>query len=198
MTPCPPDPDLTELTQLLAELRDGRREALDEAVARMYGPLRQAAARQLAREHPGHTLYPTALVHEAYLRLAEATGLAVQDRQHFVAVATRVMRQVLVDHARQRQALKRGGGLVRTTLHDKDAVAAEPSDDELVALDAALEHLGAVDDRARTIVEYRFFAGLTEEQTAELLGLSTRTVRREWVKARAWLHATLAGEIAGA
>jgi RNA polymerase sigma factor (TIGR02999 family) len=198
VTLCQPDPDLTELTRLLAELRDGRRGALDEAVARMYGALRQAAARQLARERPGHTLYPTALVHEAYLRLADSTGLTVQDRQHFIAVAARAMRQVLVDHARQRRALKRGGGLMRTTLHDKDAVAPDASDDELVALDAALVRLGAVDDRARTIVEYRFFAGLTEEQTAELLGLSARTVRREWVKARAWLHATLAGAIAGA
>jgi RNA polymerase sigma factor (TIGR02999 family) len=188
------DADVSELTRLLAELRDGRREALDEAVARMYGQLRQAAARQLARERPEHTLYPTALVHEAYLKLAEASGLTVQDRGHFVAVAARAMRQVLVDHARQRHAVKRGGGLVRTTLDDKDVAAPGALDDDLVALDAALERLGAVDDRARTIVEHRFFAGLTEEQTAELLGLSVRTVRREWVKARAWLHASLYGE----
>ena len=185
------DAELTELTRLLAELRHGRREVLDEAVAKMYGPLRQAAARQLARERPGHTLLPTALVHEAYLKLADAAGLTVQDRRHFVAVAARAMRQVLVEHARQRHALKRHGGLVRTTLDGKDVAGSEALDDDLVALDAALERLGAVDARARTIVEHRFFAGFTEEQTAELLGLSARTVRREWVKARAWLHAAL-------
>jgi RNA polymerase sigma factor (TIGR02999 family) len=186
--------DLTDLTRLLAELGRGNRAALDEAVARLYGELRHAAARQLRRERPGHTLYPTALVHEAYLKLADASGVQVVDRAHFVAVAARAMRQILVDHARQRGAGKRGGDLVRTTLDGKEPGEPPAFDADILALDAALDRLGALDARARTIVEYRFYVGLTEEETAELLQLSDRTVRREWVKARAWLHAELARE----
>jgi RNA polymerase sigma factor (TIGR02999 family) len=190
-----PDADRgsTELTRLLAELRGGNRAALDQAVARLYEELRQVAARQLRRERPGHTLYPTALVHEAYLKLADSPGMAPVDRGHFVAIAARAMRQILVDYARQRSADKRGGDLVRTTLDGKALGDAPGFGADLLALDGALDRLGALDERARTIVEYRFYVGLTEEETADLLNLSVRTVRREWVKARAWLHAELAG-----
>jgi RNA polymerase sigma factor (TIGR02999 family) len=188
------DPRATELTRLLAELRGGNRAALDQAVSRLYEELRQVAARQLRRERPGHTLYPTALVHEAYLKLSDAPGVAAVDRAHFVAIAARAMRQILVDYARQRGADKRGGDLVRTTLEGKALGDAPGFGADLLALDAALDRLGALDDRARTIVEYRFYVGLTEDETADLLKLSVRTVRREWVKARAWLHAELAAK----
>jgi RNA polymerase sigma factor (TIGR02999 family) len=182
--------DVTDLTRLLVELRSGNRGALDQAVARTYAHLRRIAAQQLSRERPGHTLHPTALVHEAYVRLSGATSLTVENRAHFMAVAARAMRQILVDHARARRAARRGGDLARTTLDGKD-VARPTEDDALVALDEALEALGACDERARTIVEHRFFLGFTEAETAALLGLSDRTVRREWVKARAWLHQRL-------
>jgi RNA polymerase sigma factor (TIGR02999 family) len=190
-----PDPNagVTELTRLLAELRGGNRAALDGAVSRLYDELRRVAARQLRRERPGHTLYPTALVHEAYVKLSDARGVMAVDRAHFVAIAARAMRQVLVDYARQRGADKRGGDLVRTTLDGKELGDDPAFGGDMLALDAALDRLGAVDERARTIVEHRFFVGLTEEETADLLKLSVRTVRREWVKARAWLHAELAG-----
>jgi RNA polymerase sigma factor (TIGR02999 family) len=186
------NPGATELTELLARLRGGNRAALDQAVARVYDELRQVAARQLRRERDGHTLYPTALVHEAYLKLSGAPGVPAVDRAHFVAIAARAMRQILVDYARQRGAGKRGGDFVRTTLDDKDLADTPAFDADLIALDAALDRLGALDERARTVVEHRFFIGLTEEETADLLHLSVRTVRREWVKARAWLHAELA------
>jgi RNA polymerase sigma-70 factor, ECF subfamily len=185
-------PGATELTQLLAELRGGDRAALDKAVSRLYSELRQVAARQLRRERPGHTLYPTALVHEAYLKLSDSAGVQAVDRAHFVAIAARAMRQILVDYARQRGADKRGGDLVRTTLDGKELGDAPGINADLIALDAALDRLGALDNRARTIVEYRFYVGLTEEETADLLNVSVRTVQREWAKARAWLHAELA------
>jgi RNA polymerase sigma factor (TIGR02999 family) len=182
------DGESTDLTQLLRELRVGNRAVLDEAVARTYVHLRRIAAGQLGRERPGHTLHPTALVHEAYLRLSAAAPLVVADRGHFMAIAGRAMRQILVDHARARGAARRGGDQARTTLDGKDVPAHQTVEDHILALDAALDALGACDERARSIVEHRFFLGFTEAETAELLGLSDRTVRREWVKARAWLH----------
>ena len=126
------------------------------------------------------------------MKLSGAPGVPAVDRAHFVAIAARAMRQILVDYARQRGAGKRGGDLVRTTLDGKELEDEPAFDADLLALDAALDRLGALDERARTIVEHRFFVGLTEEETADLLNLSVRTVRREWVKARAWLHAELA------
>lgn len=184
-------PDET-VTRLLAELRAGDRAAFDRAASLMYGELRRVAARQLRGERGSHTLLPTALVHEAYVRLSAASGLELVDRAHFLAVAARAMRQVLVDYARHRCALKRGGDLARTTLDGKEIAAPGRDDDlQMLALDEALDRLGALDRRAQAIVEHRFFAGLSEEETAALLGVSARTVRREWVKARAWLHKEL-------
>jgi RNA polymerase sigma factor (TIGR02999 family) len=183
-----------DVTRLLAEFRTGDRTAFDRAAALMYDELRRLAARQLRRERPDHTLLPTALVHEAYVRLSAASGLARADRAHFLAVAAHAMRQLLIDHARQRAALKRGGDVARTTLDGEDvAAAAGNDDDELLALDAALERLRGFDERALAVVEQRFFAGLAEAEIAAVLGVSTRTVRREWVKARAWLHKELYG-----
>jgi RNA polymerase sigma factor (TIGR02999 family) len=170
-----------EVTQLLQAVRDGDADALDRLVPLVYGELRDLAQRELYREVPGHTLHATALVHEAYLKLA-GSGMPASDRSHFLAIAARAMRQVLVDHARRRKALKRGGDVVRTTLTDAGAPV-EFQPDEMIALDEALEQL---DPRQRQVVEFRFFAGMEESEIADVLDVSTRTVRREWVKARAW------------
>ncbi len=176
-----------EVTQLLEAARHGENGALDRIVPLVYDELRQLAARQLRRERAGHTLHATALVHEAYVKLAGGGAVEAVDRGHFMAIAARAMRQVLVDHARRRNAEKRGGGWEQTTLSDGDAPL-EFQPDELLALDQALEEL---DERQRQVVECRFFAGMEEEEIAVALGVSARTVRRDWVKARAWLYRSL-------
>jgi RNA polymerase sigma factor (TIGR02999 family) len=175
-----------DVTQLLEAVREGDSRALDRLVPLVYEELRALAKRELYREQQGHTLHATALVHEAYLKLA-GSGMPASDRSHFLAIAARAMRQVLVDHARRRNALKRGGDVVCTTLTDGGApVDFRP--DELIALDEALDQL---EPRQRQVVEFRFFAGMEEKEIAEVLGISDRTVRREWVKARAWLYRSM-------
>jgi RNA polymerase sigma factor (TIGR02999 family) len=175
-----------DVTVLLRAAREGDREALDRLMPLVYDELRAMARRQIGREREGHTLHATALVHEAYFKLAGG-GFDASDRAHFLAIASRAMRQVLVDHARTRDAKKRGGGWARTTLGDADAaVGFRP--EEMIALDDALEELEA---RQRQVVEMRFFAGMEEKEIAEVLGVTDRTVRRDWVKARAWLYRTL-------
>lgn len=179
--------DRGEVTRLLQSARDGDREALDRIIAVVYDELRGLARRQLARERPGHTLHATALVHEAYVKLSAGKSLAAVDRAHFLAIAARAMRQVLVEHARRRMADKRGGGWERTTLSDAGGTA-DFRPEEMLALDRALDEL---DPRQRRVVEYRFFAGMEESEIAEVLEVSERTVRRDWVKARAWLYRSL-------
>jgi RNA polymerase sigma factor (TIGR02999 family) len=163
---------------------------VDRLMPLVYRELQALAQRQLQRERPGHTLHPTALVHEAYLKLNAARGLSATDRAHFLAIAARAMRQVLVEHARRRHAVKRGEGWDRTTLSGVAALLPEGGGDtaELLALDAALEGL---EERQREVVECRFFAGMEEREIAEALGVSVRTVRRDWVRARAWLYREL-------
>jgi RNA polymerase sigma factor (TIGR02999 family) len=178
-----------EVTRLLRAVADGERDALDRLFPLVYGELRDVAARQLRRQTGGHTLHATDLVHESYLKLARGAGGAA-DRAHFLAIAARAMRQVLVDHARRRGAEKRGGGAVATTLTGDIAERALAAD-ELLALDDALASL---EPRQRQVVECRYFGGMEETEIALALGVSERTVRRDWVKARAWLHHALAGE----
>lgn len=161
--------------------------ALERLVPRTYGELRRIAHRHMRRERAGHTLNTTALVHEAWVEMAGRAGLAPADRLHFLALASRVMRSVLVDHARQRGAVKRGGGLVRTSL-DEGEIAVRERVEEVLALDEALHRLAGHDERLARVVEYRFFGGMTLDETAELLGVSPMTVSRDWAKARAWLH----------
>jgi RNA polymerase sigma factor (TIGR02999 family) len=156
----------------------------------VYDELRRIARRQLGRERAGHTLQPTALVHEAYLKLVEHPSPEWQGRAHFLGIAARAMRQILIDYARKHKAEKRGGAWERTTLGDTP-VALDVGLEELLALDAALNRLDQMDSRMGKIVELSFFGGLTEKEIAEMLGLSERTVRREWVKARAWIHKEL-------
>ena len=179
------------VTRELAALQDGDRAAFERLLPLVYAELHGVAERALAREHVGHTLQATELVHEAFFKLAGAAP-AAHDRAHFLGLAARVMRQVLVEHARRRLADKRGGGLPFVTLGDAVAAVAV-RDEELIALDDALRRLDELSPRLRTVVECRFFAGMSEREVADALGVTERTVQRDWVKARAWLHATLAG-----
>jgi RNA polymerase sigma factor (TIGR02999 family) len=181
-----PDP----LAALLDRARQGQPAAVEELVPILYTELRRIAARSLRRERPGQTLQPTALVHEAYLRLLKDADLSFQNRAHFLAIAARSMRQILVERARARDAQKRGGHRQRVTLDEGVAVEG-PREVELVALDAALERLERVDAAHARIVELRFFGGLTNEEAAEALGVSPATVKRGWAVARAWLYREL-------
>ena len=162
----------------------------EELFPRLYGELREIAGRLIRREAPGHTLQPTALVHEAWFKFAGEHAPQPVDRAHFLALAARAMRQVLVDHARKRRALKRGGPLPDLTIADDRLGMVMPLDD-LISLDDALKRLAIHGERLCRVVELRFFAGLSEEEAAEVLGVTTRTVQRDWAKARAWLHAEL-------
>lgn len=179
------------VTELLARAGAGDRDALDRALPLVYAELRRLATRQLRREAVGHTLSTTALVHEAWLRLADQSRCAWRDRAHFLAVAATAMRRILVDHARRHHAAKRGAGTPRVPLEHVDAVPAAERAALLVALDEALARLAALDARQARVVECRFFGGLTEEETAEALGVGLRTVKRDWAKARSWLYQEL-------
>ena len=176
--------DIGEVTRLLQAAREGVPAALDRLVPLVYEDLRRLARRQLGHEYAERTLSPTALVHESYLKLG-GSAMVARDRAHFLALAARAMRQVLVDHARDRKAAKRGGGLwERTTLTD-GAWVREFDPDGMLVLDEALAGL---EPRQRQVVECRFFGGMEEREIAVALGVSERTVHRDWVKARAWLY----------
>lgn len=179
-----------ETARLLSCARDGDRRALDELFTRVYEELRRIAHRRLARRRAGATLETTALVHEAYLKLVDPAGVACRDRSHFLALASRAMRFVLVDHARSRSAGKRGGGEPALRLGDLQLAADERAAD-LLALDEALERLALSSARLAQLVELRFFGGLTYEEIAEATGWSVPTIKRDWVRARAWLHRSL-------
>lgn len=185
-------PSAGEVTKLLLRASEGDEESRNELLSFVYDELRQLARQQLRRERPDHTLEGTALVHEAFVRLAGDAAPGWKNRAHFFGIAARCMRQVLVDHARSRGSLKRGGSWERTSLTNKGLGVVLPLT-ELVALDDALEKLGELDPRLLTVVEYRFFGGLEEREVAELLGVSTRTVQRDWAAARAWLYKELHG-----
>ena len=185
----------SDITMLLAEVRRGNDEALGALVAALHKELRRIAARHLRRERSDHTLQPTALVNEAYMRLVDQRDKNWQNRAHFFAIAARAMRRILVDHARARLLSKRGGGAAKVPLDDVAGMIALPNRRvaELVALDDALHDLARFDARKSRVVELRFFGGLSVEETAEALGVSAMTVMRDWVTARAWLHRELGG-----
>jgi RNA polymerase sigma factor (TIGR02999 family) len=177
----------TEITQLLASLKSGDRTAVAaKLMPLVYDEFKALAARQLRRERANHTLQPTALVHEAYLRLIDQTRVDWQGRTHFFAVGAQAIRRILVDHARQRKRQKRGGGAERVELDESVALAPERSE-EILALDEAMERLAKLDSRQAEIVEMRFFAGMSVEEVAQALGVSKRTVEGDWTMARAWL-----------
>lgn len=182
--------DSGDITRLLQDAREGDRAAFDRLLPLVYGELRRVAQRQLRDERPGHTLDATGLVNEAYLRLVGQVRVDWQGRAHFFGIAARAMRQILVDYARRRTAEKRGGDWQRVTLTSR-GLGLEIPLEELLSLDAALDRLEEMEPRLRQVVEHRFFAGMTEEEIAEVLGVTPRTVRRDWVKARAWLYKEL-------
>ena len=175
-----------DVTTLLLALRNGDDRARDELVTLVYPELRRIAARYLREERPDHTLRPTGLVHEVYVRLFGSEGVSWQNRAHFFAAVAREMRHLLVDYARARNAKKRADGNVRISLSDVEA-AAESPDEDLVALDEALSRLERIDPRASQVVELRFFTGLSERESAEALRISVSTLKRDWNFAKAWL-----------
>jgi RNA polymerase sigma factor (TIGR02999 family) len=179
-----------DVSDLLQAWGRGDLEARDALFPQVYRELRRLAAAYLRRERPDHTLAPTALVHEAYLRLVGQRRLTWQNRAHFFGVAAQMMRRALVDHARERQAAKRGGADVRVAL-DEAIAAVEPKDCDLLLLDQALSDLSACDPRLAQVVELRYFGGLSEQEVAVVLSLSRATVTREWQTARAWLFRRL-------
>jgi RNA polymerase sigma-70 factor (ECF subfamily) len=181
----------SDVTRMLREWSAGDPSAADRLLPVVYAELRRLAAGYLKRERTGHTLQPTALVNEAWMRLA-GQNAPWQNRAHFLGVAAGAMRRVLVDHARRRQARKRGGGDLRVTLTDA-AAPGGGNEIDLVRLDEALERLAALDERQAKMVTMRFFAGLTVEETAEALGVSEKTVKRDWAAAKAYLHRELGG-----
>lgn len=175
---------------MLGRWRGGDRQALDALIPLVYEELRRIAQHYLRNERPGHTLQSTALVHEAYVRLIKQDLPQWQNRAHFFAVAAQLMRQILVDHARAYRADKRGGGACKLTL-DEAEKDSQPLDVDIVALDDALKTLSSMDPQQGKVVELKFFGGLSIEDTAEVLGISASTVKRDWITARAWLHREL-------
>jgi RNA polymerase sigma factor (TIGR02999 family) len=186
----------TSVTACLERLRAGETGALDRLLPMVYDELRALAGAQLRHEETGHTLSATALVHEAYVRLAERDRLTAHDRSHFFAIAARSMRRVLIDHARTRKRQKRGLGQTPVSLEAIEGLVGDQAADELLALDAALDRLAEASPRAAEVIERRFFAGLTLEETADSLAISLRTVQREWVQGRAWLRKEIALDLA--
>jgi RNA polymerase sigma factor (TIGR02999 family) len=184
---------MTDVTRILAAIEQGDSQAASRLLPLVYDELRRLAAQKLAGEKPGQTLDATGLVHEAYLRLVgdQKEARRFKDRGHFFASAASAMRHILIDNARRKKAHKRGGGWQRQEL---EAVAAQESDENLLALDEALEKLAAQDPLKARLVELRYFAGLTGEQVADVLGISPTTADRHWAYARAWLRAEVLGD----
>jgi RNA polymerase sigma-70 factor, ECF subfamily len=179
-------PGSQEVTQLLTDWSNGDQSALDKLLPLVNSELRKIAGRYMRRERPGHTLQTSALVNEAYLQLINQKNMRWQNRAHFFGIAAQLMRRILIDHARSHNYAKRGGGALKVSLDEASAVTEAPAA-ELLAVDEALEKLTAMDARKGRIVELRFFGGLSLEETAEVMGISSPTVQREWRAAKAWL-----------
>ena len=185
--------DDKNITELLVGYGQGDKEALDQLMPIVYEELRRQAARYLRKERPGHTLETTALIHEAYVRLVDQRHVQWQNRAHFFGIAAQLMRRILVDHARTKKRVKRGGSDIKVSLADAN-IAVKGQDLDVVALDEALERLARIDEQQSRVVELRFFSGLSVEETAEVLGISKATVKRDWSMAKAWLHRELTGD----
>lgn len=183
-----------DITVLLGRLSSGSKDALEQLLPLVYNELRRLAARYMQEERVGHTLQPTALVHEAYLRLTNQDRINWRNRAQFMGVAGQLMRRILVDHARKRCAGKRGGSLLTLDEGAARQLADVSKPEEILAVHLTLERLERLDPQQGKLVELRYFAGLSAEETAEAMGLSLRTVEREWTTAKAWLRAQLAGE----
>jgi RNA polymerase sigma factor (TIGR02999 family) len=189
-------PDSKGVTQLLINFGNGDEGALNQILPHIYDELRRLAGYYMSRERPDHTLQPTALLHEAYLRLIDQRRVDWKNRAQFLGLAANMMRRVLVNHARDRAAGKRGGGAGKVTLSVAAGVFEQP-DVDVIAVDEALEKLAELDPRQSRIIEFKFFTGLTTQEIAEVLGVSTATVEREWTFARAWLYNALKSQSAG-
>jgi len=190
------DPGREDVTVLLTEMTKGNTDAASKLIPLVYQELRELAANYMRHERSDHTLQPTALVHEAFLKLVQQRSVDWQSRAHFFGVAAQVMRRILVDHARGHLRRKRGGGQ-RSVPIDEALVFTPEQSENLVKLDQSLERLTQIDPRQGKIVELRFFGGLTVEQTADLLGISPKTVKRDWSMAKAWLHGDLKRGLGG-
>ena len=188
----PPMPERAPITQLLRAWSGGSEEALTELLPLVDAELRRLAKAYMARERKGHTLQATALVNEAFMRLIDTGNVAWNDRAHFLGIAARLMRRVLIDHARARGMKKRGAGAYLVPL-DEDMAVAPAANIDVLALDAALDALSAIDERKGRVIEMRFFGGMTVEETAEVLQVSTDTVKRDWRMAKLWLLKELDG-----
>jgi RNA polymerase sigma factor (TIGR02999 family) len=188
--------DPSQITKMVNDLAGGNRPAAEQLFGLLYDAFRGLAARYLKAERAGHTLSPTALVHEAYLKLVDQSRVNWQGRTHFFAVGAQVMRRILVDHARGKGRVKRGGGRIRIQL-DEGLALSPQRDEDILAVDEALAKLAKVDPRQAAIVELRFFGGLSVAEVAEVLGLSKRTIEGEWTVARAWLRRELSGDDPG-
>jgi len=186
---------MANVTQLLVEFQEGNPDAADRLWSEVYDELRRIAHYKLRHERSSHTMSTTALVHEAYLKLIDQSQVEWEDRLHFFAMSSRIMRNILIDYARRRSAQKRGGDRTHVQLDDA-IVSAEKSAHVFLALDEALKQLTELDERLGRVVEYRFFGGMQEQEIAELLGVSKRTVRRDWRKAKGWLSRALADNAA--
>jgi RNA polymerase sigma factor (TIGR02999 family) len=182
----PEDAQPPQITQLLKQMQLGDRDAGDQAVALVYNELHRIAANHLRKETPGHTLVPTALIHEAYVRLAGGAGFEIHDRGHFFAIASQQMRRILVDHARAKNARRRGSGAIQVGLDEVHA-ASDPPPIDLLLLDESLRELERVEPRAAKVVELRYFGGYSDKEVVEALGVSLATVHRDWEFARCWL-----------
>jgi RNA polymerase sigma-70 factor, ECF subfamily len=187
---------MAQATKIVNDIVAGNRGASEQLFALVYDDFRKLAGMYLKRERAGHTLQPTALVHEAYLKLIDQTRVEWHGKTHFFAVGAQAMRRILVDHARRRNRLKHGGGRYRICLNEGLALSPQ-KDEDLLAVDEALQKLTTVDPRQATIVELRFFGGLSVEEVAEVLGVSKRTVEKEWTMVRAWLRSEISGDEAG-
>ncbi len=178
------------ITQLLVDWSNGDQASLDKLMPLVNAELRQLARRYMRRENPGHTLQTSALVNEAYLKLIDQKNVRWQNRAHFFGIAAQLMRRILIDHARKAHYQKRGAGAIKVSL-DETAAVIEAKAGDLLAVDEALNKLTSMDARKGRIVELRFFGGLTEEETAEVMGISVPTIQREWRAAKAWLYQML-------
>lgn len=178
----------SEITQMLIELTDGNQEVVNQILPHIYDELRRLAGSYLRRERSNHTLQPTALVHEAYMKLIDQKRVKWQNRAHFFGIAAQVMRRILLDHARKHQADKRGGEAEKLPIEEEILIVSHDKSSELIALDDALQSLASMDEQKARIVELRYFGGLSIEETAEVMGVSVPTINRQWRMAKAWLY----------
>jgi RNA polymerase sigma factor (TIGR02999 family) len=181
-----------QITQMLIELTEGNKEVVNQILPHIYDELRKLASSYLRRERSNHTLQPTALVHEAYMKLIDQNRVQWQNRAHFFGIAAQVMRRILMDHARKHTADKRGGEFEKLPIEEEILIVSQDKSSELLALDEALEELSKIDPDKAKIVELRYFGGLSIEETAEVMGVSVPTINRHWKMAKAWLYSQVA------